>query len=117
MPNFPAKSAPGAERIRAAFKDAQSMAQTAVAKALYCGQLLIEQRDSLSGSHLVKDRTKPSDQKFDVWLAKSVPEISRPTAYRWMRPRPANSSPSPPPRATRKPPPNPPKWIPQNDPF
>ena len=85
MPNFPAKSAPGAERIRAAFKDAQSMAQTAVAKALYCGQLLIEQRDSLSGSHLVKDRTTPSDQKFDVWLAKSVPEISRPTAYRWMQ--------------------------------
>lgn len=77
-------SAPGAERILQAYADAQSSAQNAVQKALICGQLIVEQRDSIMGAQSF-DRTKPESTKFDFWMEKNCQLIPRRTCYRWMQ--------------------------------
>lgn len=81
---------PGAKRILAAYEDAQRAGETAVQKALICGQLLIEQREAMSFCHDGKNlpwqgRKKPEADQFVVWLADNCPAIPERTAYRWMK--------------------------------
>ena len=83
-PRNAAVVANGSEQIIAAWNAAQAAAQTAVDKALICGQLMVEKRDSIDGSQSF-DRTKPDHSKFAFWMEKFCPQIPRGTAYRWMQ--------------------------------
>lgn len=79
--------APGAARIKAAFKEAEHAASNAVQKAMICGQLLTEQRAAMMTCHGGKswnDKTKSKGDQFTQWLADHCPEIGERTAYRWM---------------------------------
>ncbi len=58
--------------IRAAIHDAMQHAETAVQKAIHVGFLLLEAKPLVGHTN------------FQAWISKSFPEISYPTANRWM---------------------------------
>ena len=60
------------KQILAAYRDAQAAAESAVTKALYCGQLLLEQKHALEHG------------LFLDWLKQHCPEIPKRTAQYWM---------------------------------
>lgn len=81
---FPASAVPAqAKRILEAYAGVESAKQTAVDRALICGQLLLEQREAIDGAQSF-DRNKSDKSKFDFWMEKYCQEIPRRTAYRYM---------------------------------
>ena len=81
---FPASAVPPeAKRILDAFEGVEAAKQTAVDRALICGQLMIEQRDRVDGAQS-HNASKPEHTKFDFWMEKYCPTIPRRTAYRYI---------------------------------
>ena len=67
-------------------------AESVTRRAARCGLMLREKREALraatsgAGGHprAWHDGTKQDEDRFAVWIAKTIPELSKTTAYRWM---------------------------------
>jgi hypothetical protein len=80
---------PGAARINEAYSAAEEAKLPFVRQAVICGQMLVEQRATLSSCHDDKslswhDGTKDASDQFQVWMASHCPKIHWRKAYRWM---------------------------------
>lgn len=82
--------APKETQVIAACREASHAGHDYALKALIAGQLLIEQRASMIDSHGENrfahgGKGREEGDQFTKWVAKQLPEVSQPTAYRWMQ--------------------------------
>ncbi len=78
-----AVASPRIDRIRAAIREAMESVATATEKAFIAGLLLLEEHDERVGSRA--NQHSADDDKFGLWIESTFPEVSRRTAYNWMK--------------------------------